>query len=118
MANAQYKVEIIYPKSEGSYFDWPHYLAVHSPLALRTAIKFAKVERYDVAQPLDEAGAPHHCISTLFFNSEGEMRKLLDAYSSPEFETAAADLVNFTNVIPVMVPGIHHEWDGGAQRVR
>lgn len=118
MAHIQYKVDIIYPKTAQSYFDWPHYLAVHSPLALSTAIKFAKIERYDVAQPIDEGSAPHHCVSTLFFNTQEEMYKLLDAYASPEFEAAAADLANFTNVTPMMVPGIHHEWDGQAQRVR
>lgn len=116
--SVQYKIEIIYPKHDGSYFEWPHYLAVHSPLALETAIKFANVTRYDVAMPLDEGAAPHHCLSTLFFDTQEEMNKLLAAYNSPAFESAAADLVNFTNCTPLMVPGIHYEWNSAAQRVR
>lgn len=114
----QYKIEIIYPKEPGSHFDWDHYLSVHSPLALSTAIKHTQVARYDVARPLDEEASPHHCLSTLFFDTRDDMQKLLEAFASPAFADVVADQDNFTNVAPLMVPGIHYEWNAAAERVR
>jgi hypothetical protein len=112
-----YKVDIIYLKHEGSYFEWDHYLAVHCGLALETTSRFARFTHYDVSRPLDEAASPFHCLATVFFENRAELDKFLAGLTSDAFQTAFADQINYTNTTPQLVPGIHHQWGDAKTRL-
>jgi uncharacterized protein (TIGR02118 family) len=113
-----FKVDILYPKSENSFFHWDHYLAVHCKLALTATEHFARYTHYDVARPLNEENSPFHCLSTVYFDSKDEVDKFFAGFSTDIFAKAFADQPNYTNVEPQFSVSEHLQWSTSTTRVR
>jgi len=86
------RVLVLYPKGEGTTFDWDYYVNTHMPL-VRKSLGDALV-RDEVDQPVPDAA--HHGAVHMFFAS-------LEAFGAAMGVNGAevmADVPNYTNVQP------------------
>ncbi|KAA6465107.1 EthD family reductase [Acidobacteria bacterium AB60] len=93
-------VTVMYPRSEGSTFDFDYYLAKHIPLA---KARFGECGMTDVRLfrgegTLDGTAPAYALIAELFFPS---VKHVQDAMARHRAEVIA-DIPNYTNVQPVV----------------
>ena len=93
------RVSVMYPKKEDGKFDFDYYLKSHIPMAQKlVGAAMKKVEVYKgVGAP---GGAPeaYVCVASLFFDSV----ESFGAAFGPVAEKVMADVVNYTNLQPVV----------------
>ena len=95
-------VNIIYPRTAGTFFDFEHYFSVHLPLALKSIKPYAKVLKVEIDKGEGGmAGAedmPYHCICSVYFDGADGPAGFRKLIATPEDGQAVADdIENYTN---------------------
>jgi len=86
------KLSVSYPKGEGTTFDHKYYAAIHIPLCNST---FSPTKT-EVEKGID---GPNVAGVVFYFDSMDAMQS---AMASPQMADVMADIVNYTNIAPVM----------------
>jgi uncharacterized protein (TIGR02118 family) len=100
MMGGMVTVSVLYPKHDGSRFDHDYYLKKHIPLVAARwgAMGLVKAELLKGSAALDGGGPGFELMAFLTFDSSEAMRAALAAHG----DEIIADIVNFTNVQPVI----------------
>ena len=88
-----HKISVLYPTGVGSTFDMDYYRTKHREICFQS---LEGLERMDIDQGID---GPYHAVGNLFFPSLEAIQKSM---TGPNAGNAAADVVNYTNVTPVI----------------
>jgi uncharacterized protein (TIGR02118 family) len=88
------RVLVLYPKGEGTTFDWDYYVNTHMPL-VRKSLEGALV-RDEVDKPVPDAA--HHGAVHMFFESVDSFGAAMGASGAE----VMADVPNYTNVAPAL----------------
>lgn len=90
----------MYPDAEDAYFDMDYYLGTHIPMVQEKcgpAVKECSVE-LGLGGSGPGAAAPYRVIARITVDSMDDLEK----YVAPNDPIFAADVANFTNIVPVM----------------
>ena len=92
------RVSVLYPRSEGSKFDFKYYGEKHMALvkARLTEHGLLRIEVDKGIGGAEDSPAPFVCIGHLYFNSVHDFQKGLEAHG-PEL---VSDVPNYTDVEP------------------
>ena len=93
------QLNIIYPKSENSHFDWNYYLDIHMPMSIKlhgTALKSISIGKG--VEGIEAAPVAYIAVTTMWFDS---VDAFLQAFM-PHAETLQGDMKNYTNIQPVI----------------
>ncbi|CAN5207889.1 hypothetical protein BH23BAC1_BH23BAC1_08190 [soil metagenome] len=96
------RLTVLYPNSEGSYFDMDYYLQIHVPLVKKrlTTLGLTQVVlEQGIAGIAPDSPSPYYVIGSLNFNSLEDLQNSLATHS----EELVADISNFTDVQAEMV---------------
>jgi uncharacterized protein (TIGR02118 family) len=104
-------VVVCYPRGAGSTFDFDYYRQTHLPLVARhwKASGLVKVSALQGTPGPDGSDGPYLAIALLAFGSEADIASALGGPHAPEI---MGDIVNFTNVEPVIQMTTEVAFDG------
>ena len=91
------KLFVYYPRHEGCGFDRDYYLSKHAPI-VQAAWGSAGLQGIAIDWPFDES-QPFACLATLEFESQTAIDAALSSAATPD---VLADVVNFTDIQPVI----------------
>jgi len=94
-------LSVIYPNHDGARFDADYYRAAHAPLAMEILRPDSATLVEGVPMPGAPA-APYALIAHFHFASPEAMQAAL---ASPRLGELQADIANFTDIRPTLMPG-------------
>lgn len=89
------RVSVYYPAGEGTTFDLDYYKAKHAEIVMRVL----GCDKFEIDKAIS---GPNMAVGHLYFSS---MEALQQGMGSPDAGESQADIVNFTNVTPVIQIG-------------
>lgn len=91
------RITVLYPNTEGSYFDMNYYLTTHIPL-VKNRLTPLGLLRVDLEEGLSGAAPgtlpPYRLIGSLSFDSIESLQKAMATHG----EELIADIANYTNI--------------------
>jgi uncharacterized protein (TIGR02118 family) len=91
------RATILYPRSEGKYFDVEYYIKKHMAL-VKTKLEPFGLQALEVDTGINEKYSPYFAIGYLLFNS---LREYETAFAEAASELVA-DIANYTNITPMI----------------
>ena len=87
------RVSVLYPKGEGSSFNMDYYMTKHRQICVDV---MPGLQKMDVEAGID---GPYEAVGHLYFD---DMATMGAAMGGPRIVEAQNDLVNYTNIVPVI----------------
>lgn len=87
------RMMVLYPRSEGTTFDFDYWSTKHMPMLSQI---WPTLARWEADKGADDG--PYHAVAHLYFDDQAAF---MAAMTSPDAGKGAADLPNYTNITPV-----------------